>query len=396
MGKLRVRNLNIDHSWIGDLTISLTSPQGTEVFLMDQIPCSSSDIRVDFDDDASSTYADMVALCPFTVPGINGLYQPLGSLADFSGEPIQGTWTLTITDNFFIDGGTLTGWELEICEVIPEVLYATPDTLQTCVGESASFSLQMGDSFDAASGVSVIVSNLPLGAQATIVSPSTPNSNQTVTLSQLNTIGNYDLEVIAQDVFGQRTENVHLQVIDQPQAQLLTPGDSVSQISLDPVLHWESTFPADSFVIELSTDPSFGTILQSITSTVDSVNLQGLSNAQYYHWRVISYNDCGSEVSEPQVFSTAWLTSIEQWGDLDFRLFPNPASDQIRLTVDQSLREALPYKIFTTTGQLIDSGMIPAGTNEMSWEVGHWPSGMYLLQIQSEQVRFAERFVISH
>ncbi|MEL6652824.1 MAG: proprotein convertase P-domain-containing protein, partial [Bacteroidota bacterium] len=155
VGKLRVRNLNIDHSWIGDLTISLTSPQGTEVFLMDQIPCSSSDIRVDFDDDASSTYADMVALCPFTVPGINGIYQPLGSLADFSGEPIQGTWTLTITDNFFIDGGTLTGWELEICEVIPEVLYATPDTLQTCVGESASFSLQMGDSFDAASGVSV-------------------------------------------------------------------------------------------------------------------------------------------------------------------------------------------------------------------------------------------------
>ncbi|MEL6654117.1 MAG: T9SS type A sorting domain-containing protein, partial [Bacteroidota bacterium] len=105
---------------------------------------------------------------------------------------------------------------------------------------------------------------------------------------------------------------------------------------------------------------------------------------------------CGTEYLRLRDLATAWLTSIEQWGDLDFRLFPNPASDQIRLTVDQSLREALPYKIFTTTGQLLESGMIPAGTNDMSWEVGHWPSGMYLLQIQSEQVRFAERFVISH
>ncbi len=103
-------NLDISHTWINDLIIKLKSPAGTEITLIDQICNSEDDILTNFDDESTNAYSSLP--CP---PTNNGTYQPFQALSAFDGEDLNGTWTLTIQDVFNQDGGTLNAWSLEVC-----------------------------------------------------------------------------------------------------------------------------------------------------------------------------------------------------------------------------------------------------------------------------------------
>ena len=103
-------NLNIDHTWINDLVITLESPAGTQVTLLERICNSEDDILTNFDEESSNTYASLP--CP---PTNNGSYQSFEALSAFDGENLNGTWTLTIQDVFNQDGGSLNAWGLEVC-----------------------------------------------------------------------------------------------------------------------------------------------------------------------------------------------------------------------------------------------------------------------------------------
>jgi subtilisin-like proprotein convertase family protein len=105
---LNVLNLTGQHTYISDLIITLASPQGTNVTLMNTICNNENDFDVNYDD-----AAPVGALpCP---PVGGGTYQPDSPLSAFNGENPQGIWTLTIEDVFNQDGGSLDSWELDIC-----------------------------------------------------------------------------------------------------------------------------------------------------------------------------------------------------------------------------------------------------------------------------------------
>ena len=132
---VNVISLTGTHSWINDLTITLTSPQGTSVILWSNICNNEDDFDLNFDDAAAAAGA---LPCP---PVGGGTYQPAGSLAAFNGELSAGTWTLTIDDAFNADGGDLNSWGLEICstpcvtptftQLGPYCIGDTPGTLPT-------------------------------------------------------------------------------------------------------------------------------------------------------------------------------------------------------------------------------------------------------------------------
>jgi subtilisin-like proprotein convertase family protein len=102
--------VNIDHTWVGDLTIDLIHPDtSTVVNLFDQTGDGDDDfVNTTFDDQATTPVTSGTA--PFT-----GSFQPTGSLSDFNGLGSLGDWTLRITDNVNGDGGTLNDWTLELC-----------------------------------------------------------------------------------------------------------------------------------------------------------------------------------------------------------------------------------------------------------------------------------------
>lgn len=107
---VNVLNIDISHTWVEDLTLELTSPEGTTVTLWDLGCGDFDDMFMSFDDQGLTNGS-------YPCPPTDGLaYQPDGLLAAFNGENMQGTWTLSVTDNFTgLDLGTLNGWSLEIC-----------------------------------------------------------------------------------------------------------------------------------------------------------------------------------------------------------------------------------------------------------------------------------------
>lgn len=109
IGDLDLVGLNINHTYIHDLRISLTSPQNTTVVLVNQV-CNAEDnySNITLDDEAAAAIG---STCP---PTANASYRPGNPLSAFDGQNPTGTWTLTVQDIDVQDTGTLTAWGLRV------------------------------------------------------------------------------------------------------------------------------------------------------------------------------------------------------------------------------------------------------------------------------------------
>jgi subtilisin-like proprotein convertase family protein len=110
-------NLNIPHTWINDLTVTITSPAGTSVELF-TAKCDPQNgninVMATFDDSGSTLICN-----PGPNPaGISGTLTPDSPLSAFNGENSTGTWTLTVADGFDQDGGSISAWSLDICSTL--------------------------------------------------------------------------------------------------------------------------------------------------------------------------------------------------------------------------------------------------------------------------------------
>ncbi|CAM3347444.1 Propanediol utilization protein [Flavobacterium longum] len=103
--------VDIQHTWVNDLSAKLISPTGTEVNLFIN-PCTSDDLQ-----DISATFADggTTLSCGSGTPTITGTLAALSPLSVFNGEDAAGTWYLQVDDAFNQDGGAINGWSLSIC-----------------------------------------------------------------------------------------------------------------------------------------------------------------------------------------------------------------------------------------------------------------------------------------
>lgn len=102
--------INISHTYVGDLTIKLTSPDSTEVVLSDQNGLGGQNYSdTNFSDYAVESIITITALGnPYT-----GDYKPEEALSGFSGLDANGTWTLTVIDSAAGDTGTIDDWTLK-------------------------------------------------------------------------------------------------------------------------------------------------------------------------------------------------------------------------------------------------------------------------------------------
>ena len=121
-------NLNFDHEYIGDLSITLTSPSGQSVTLVGPIglfgetdgtswnvsflPCADP---VDPDPGFSGNWTNTD---PWGLGGAyTGSYHPSsGCLENFNSGPVNGTWTLTVVDGQPSDVGNFLDYEIIFCD----------------------------------------------------------------------------------------------------------------------------------------------------------------------------------------------------------------------------------------------------------------------------------------
>lgn len=107
--------MNVTHSYVSDLTISLISPSGTEIQLLSGSCTTRNNINATFDDSGVALVcAPSTGTTTYTV---SGTVIPLQALSGFNGENSAGTWTLKFADNDAADGGSLNSWSLNICTV---------------------------------------------------------------------------------------------------------------------------------------------------------------------------------------------------------------------------------------------------------------------------------------
>lgn len=104
-------SLDIAHSWIGDLTVTLQSPSGKKAVLFQEICGNEDQIILDFSNEGNAE----INCNQLTAGSLN---VPMQSFDIFEGEEINGTWKLLIADGVDLDGGTFKNWNLEICRAV--------------------------------------------------------------------------------------------------------------------------------------------------------------------------------------------------------------------------------------------------------------------------------------
>ncbi|RMF73336.1 MAG: hypothetical protein D6738_08985 [Acidobacteria bacterium] len=120
IGRASVR-VEIDHTWIADLTVRVTSPSGTAVTLHNRAGGDADGIHL--------TY------------GTERTPDGPGSLDDLVGESSFGTWRLFVSDAAAQDTGTLTSWRVELeraCTPAPTTPHEASPTGGLRVAKDAS------------------------------------------------------------------------------------------------------------------------------------------------------------------------------------------------------------------------------------------------------------------
>jgi len=195
------------HTWISDLDARLTSPEGTTLLLFSGLCNSEDNFNLDFSN-MGSPYNSIP--CP---PTDGNNYLPGGgTFNSFLGEDANGTWTLTITDNYSQDGGQLNSWGINICSDVAGDLavLATTSTESICDGNSATLTASGGQNYiwSPPDGLNTIT-----GAQVT----ATPQNTTTYTVTGTDSNNNINTDQVTINVGSGSSTNVSISGLPSPQ-----------------------------------------------------------------------------------------------------------------------------------------------------------------------------------
>lgn len=107
-------DLEIAHTWVGDLEVRVTAPDGTSALLLDRpgrgtsgFGCGRNDVMARLTDAGLALAEDQ---CSPGGVAIQGILAPSENLASFAGAAGSGQWQLTLRDHAGQDTGTLLRW----------------------------------------------------------------------------------------------------------------------------------------------------------------------------------------------------------------------------------------------------------------------------------------------
>lgn len=100
-------NVDLEHTWISDLTVKLTHlGTNTSVIIWDENCSGEDNFDIIFEDGANGIDC---------ASNISGNRNPVNPLSAFDGLNMSGNWELSIIDRYLGDIGTLTDWYLDFC-----------------------------------------------------------------------------------------------------------------------------------------------------------------------------------------------------------------------------------------------------------------------------------------
>jgi len=393
---VKINNLAVTHSWITDLTISIISPSGTEVFLI-ETPCNGeSNIRASFDDESNLVNLD----CPLT---LGNIYRPLQSLAAFDDEDPNGIWTLKVEDAISEDGGSLDGWSLELClnkETSSKSLISDSSFIEVCDKSTEPIDLILTLSgvwnnpsaavVTTGSGMSIAASTSPdpVGTATEIVvsiaDPSLLNDRDQLTVSIMD----------GEDIITRNIEIIHTSDVVTP--TLTSPAEGATNVALNPELSWTESLSIDgSYVVTLSDNQNLsnpiGTFNSPSNNLIIANELEGLT---IYYWQVTAQGVCADSSSLVGSFMTDVKVSTVDQTLAGARIFPSPANHTVFLDLqDLGSKRDLSYELVTLSGQIVSRGDLVNQVSEIP--VSSLSEGLYLISLISPEGLYTHKIVVS-
>lgn len=122
-------NMNITHTWIGDITVTLEGPAaiGSPIITLLDLPCGDNkNINCTMDDDGGTPACS-------GIPAVSGSIAPVDPLSALNTLPADGEWVLRVLDHNNEDGGTINSFSINLCSVQNALSVGTNPILNSSV-----------------------------------------------------------------------------------------------------------------------------------------------------------------------------------------------------------------------------------------------------------------------
>ena len=378
-------NLEVSHSFLEDLIITLTSPSGTTVTLLSKNCGNFNNINAVFDGDG------IPISCSNSSPAINGTIKPLGSLNSFNRESSLGDWVLQIEDTANGDGGSLDSYSLAFC--VEGIL--RPDDDQDGVFDDGN-DLCLGTP----KGVEVDVNGCAIYRFASdnfnikVQSESCRNNNDgSIEIGALDDAIMYSASLVGANgnFNGDFTDEFAFENLMGGNYQLCINGtngaivyeESCFNITVgEPeILEVASTLIENSLQATLNLQGStlFNVELNGVVTQTESPELTIDLKPGTNKLKVYTNLPCQGSFEESIFVSTTPI------------IYPNPVEEKLNVFINQEL-ENVDILLFDINGRLIyqESENLDSSTFEVGFDT--FPSGIYFLRVSG--INYKEDFKI--
>ncbi len=379
---VNVKNLVGDHSYLGDLTLTLISPGGTEVVLFSNICGNLKNFDLNFDDESNESTVP----CPATD---GGTYQPEGNLSDYLGENARGVWTLRIEDNAAADGGVLNSWTLDIgtAESRPK----PPSNLSASGTSMTTVEVNWDDNSNNETNF-ILERSSPDNSNFEVIATLDPDiATFEDTGLEAETVYFYRLK--ATNTVG---ETAYTQEVESGTLASTPDNLTANVVSFDQIeLTWnDNSQTEDNYVLEqsINTNDNF-TLVATLAPNTTAFSLENLDEETTYFYRVFAKNTFGNSAYSEEISATTLVLSVDEKIKKSILVYPNPSKDKVTISFDPSLIEIDEITLTDISGRNIYKFPGPIKDKVIEIDLTSKSEGLYLLKIQSDQGHIIKRII---
>lgn len=370
-------NLDLTHTFLADLEVSLISPAGTRVILVSNSCGGNQDIMATFDDSAEGFVCG-------TNPAIQGTVRPLGSLAAFNGESTFGDWILEVKDIAASDGGTLNAFSMDIC---------VEGTFRADEDKDGVF--DDGDD---------LCPNTPMGATVDL------NGCAVYILPT----DNFEVEINSESCSNQNNGSIRVVAGINMDYDLVLNGNGINESSNFTNFFFREGLAAGTYeicIVGIEDDKvyepyCFEAVITeplplSVTSKLTATGNQTLLNLEGGDFYNVELNGIVTQTKSSSITldlkqginQIRVSTNLPCQGVYEDQLylmdkplvFPNPFEEEINIFLNNG-PDTVNTQIFDYAGQLISNRDHTPDNNEIKINFTGLPSGIYILKVKGEGV----------
>lgn len=214
-------------------------------------------------------------------------------------ENASGDYIITISHKGTLDGGSQK-ISLIATGVSSGIALLTSDSAKTSCADTVSFDFNYVETVGGTTTLSV--EDLPANVNVNLSESSLDADGPfTATFSNLDNVaaGLYIINVIGTNGDETTKTPIQLRVIHPTfLGEIISPTypimglSGVTAVKID--LSWQSNNNAETYIVDVSDNPSFDTILFSETSYDSNFTIKGMQNNTVYYWRIKPENSCAS------------------------------------------------------------------------------------------------------